>query len=194
MKNQIPIIIGAVVISLCVGLAIPIAAAGNVEGLVVDQVQLKSNALNQFKEEMGRLVETDFDKRVSAEMETQIASGRDQMATQGGADKANQAGLPEGVDQIYADANSADRAKATVLTAMAGVGSDTAPAGVDPNLDENTVLAGYVDEDYLSGLAADGMTSQEDSDLQDYLQARFLPDDYELAKALNDDYAKLITE
>lgn len=196
MRNQILIIIGAVLLSVGMGLVIPIAVAGNVQGLEVDQVKLKNNALSQFSEEMARLVAADYDQRVSAEMETQVAAGREQLAAEaGGGEKTNPAGLPEGADMIYADATSAERAKATVLTEMAAISSNAGETA-DPavKLEEDAVLAGYVDTVYLSGLAGGGLTPQEDSDMQAYLKARFLPDDYEQAKTMNHTYAKLVTE
>lgn len=196
MRNQILIIIGAILLSAGMGLAIPIAVAGNVQGLEVDQVQLKNNALSQFNAEMVRLVAADYDQRVSAEMETQVAAGREQLAAEaGGTEKTNQAGLPAGADMIYADATSAERAKAAVLTEMAAIGSGAGKTA-DPavKLEEDVVLAGYVDTAYLSGMAGGGLTPQEDSDMQTYLKARFLPDDYELAKTMNHTYAELVTE
>lgn len=195
------IIIGTVLISLCIGFVIPLAVAGNVTGLQVNTEKLKSNAAKQFNEEMKRLVKENFDKRVSAEMQAQIDAGNEQLAASSSeAANKNQAALSAEANKIYADANNIERAKDTILTEMAtgkgeSGGSDSTAeqkTTSDKDLNEEEILAGYVNTSYLSGLVKDGLTEAEDTEIETYLKVRFSAAEYDRAKGLNDRYSDLV--
>lgn len=224
MKNKILVIIGTVLISLCIGFAIPNAAGGKVTGLQVDQEKLKQNASKQFEEEMTRLIEENQERLVMEELRSQIADARERLAklSESTAIKIDEEFRKE-AQRIYDEGNDVEKAAATVeaklssdstvqpkASTTAAASTAAAPAvkngslqsKIDANrdkisdadLNEGKALYSAVDAEYISTLMEGGLTPEEKVIMQSYLHDRFSAGEYERAQELYSKYAELMNE
>lgn len=227
MKNQILIIIATALLSLCIGFAIPNVMGGKVQGLKVDQEQLKRNAAKQFEEEMARIFQEDLERRKVEELRAQVAAVKEMLLklpkeqakmlqaqmdkeTQAILDKANVAykqTRAKPAEEIFVEIPAENTAAAApkggaATSGGADVKNGSIQSKIDANRDkiddkdlqEGRVYYNSVDTGYLAGLMEDGLTPEEDAEMQNYLKQCFSPGEYERAKELYYKYVHLLNE
>jgi hypothetical protein len=191
VKNTF-IVIGAVVISLTIGLAIPLAFSPHNEGVSVDNELIKSRTTKQFEEDLIKTYHAKAEEKQMMDiMETEATKGQVENGNE--EEKVNRNSTPKQdkvPEQPAEYKNSSERVVKD--QSIQGKINENRDKISEEDLYKGAAIYNSLDTGYLFGLAEGGLTEEEKFQAQTYLSANLNSEQYAIAKELYFKYAGLL--